>query len=131
MGFQQQILDHLFIAFLSTMGSLFVVIPSNLAGLYFPLIGCVLNLVGVTFIFYLLYKYFYQKKYQTIDAPVIYGWWFYLSVSFALTFSSPIIVREAWLAPNFEFFFILVPLTAYVLFELYSFRLGIKNWMKS
>lgn len=131
MGFQQQILDHLFIAFLSTMGSLFVVIPSNLTGLYFPLFGCLLNFVGVTFIFYLLYKYFYQKKYQTIESPFLYGWWFYLSLSFAITFSSPIITREAWFGPHSEILFILIPLTAYVLFELYSFRLGIRNWMKS
>lgn len=131
MGFQQQILDHLFIAFLSTMGSLFVVIPSNLTGLYFPLLGCLLNFVGITFIFYLLYKYFYQKKYQSIESPSLYGWWFYLSLSFAITFSSPIIMREAWFGANFEILFILIPLTAYVLFELYSFRLGIRNWMKS
>lgn len=130
MGFQQQVLDNMFVAFLSSFGSLVVVIPSNYAGIHFPLIGCMLNIFGACAIFYFIYKYFYQKKFHTIHAPQIFGWWIYLSISFALAFSAPIILRESWIAHEYSFIFTLIPLVSFVLFEIYSFRLGIKNWIK-
>ena len=129
MGFQQQILDHLFIAFITAIASLLIVIPSNFAGIYFPIIGCLLNTIGVLYLFFLLYKFYYLKKYQLIKSPALYYWWFYLSLSFAFTFSTPIIQRENWLSSHILAFSLLIPLLAYVLFELYSFRLGVKNWM--
>lgn len=131
MGFQQQILDNLLIAFVSAVASLVVVIPANLIGLWNPYIGCLVNLIGISSLFFLLYKYYYQKKYQNIEQPSLTLWWVYLSLSFAFTFSVPIIQREKWLSFNLFPFMIFIPLMAYIFFELYSFRLGIKNWIKS
>lgn len=131
MGFQQQILDNLLIAFVSAVASLVVVIPANLIGLWSPFIGCLVNLIGISSLFFLLYKYYYQKKYQNIEQPSLTLWWVYLSLSFAFTFSGPIIQREQWLSFDLFPFMIFIPLMAYIFFELYSFRLGIKNWIKS
>ncbi len=129
MGFQQQILDQLFIAFITSIASLAIVIPSNFIGLYFPFIGLSFVFFGTGYLFYLLYIYYYQKKFHPITPPYLFLWWIYLTISFSLVFSLPIFITFKWRFANMEIFLMINSLVAFISFELYSYRLSLKNWL--
>lgn len=131
MGFQQQILDQLFVAFLTSLASLIVVLPANYIGIYYPFIGVVLIFIGTSYLFYLLYYRFYLKKFHLINPPYIFAWWVYLTMSFTLTFSIPTLFAHRWLPPGLDAYFLINSIIAFISFELYSYRLTLKNWIAS
>ena len=131
MGFQQQVLDQLFIAFLSAFGALLVSLPANFIGLEHPTLGLVINCVGCAILFRVVYRFYFIKKFQIIPSPIVYFWWTVLAFVFSFALSSPIILRESWITPDWDFLFLFLPLLGFIGFEIYNYHLALRRWFFS
>lgn len=128
MGFQQQVLDQLFIAFLSAFGALIISLPANFIGFDHPELGLIINGLGCAFLFKLVYRYYFMKKFQSIPSPIIYFWWIVLATAFSFALSSPIFLRESWITKDWDFLFLFLPLLGFISFEIYSYHLALRRW---
>lgn len=128
MGFQQQVLDQLFIAFLSAFGALLVSLPANFIGFEYPALGIIINGVGCALLFRLVYRFYFIKKFQSIPSPIVYFWWMILALVFSFALSSPIFQREAWITKDWDFLFLFLPLAGFIGFEVYNYHLALRRW---
>ncbi len=122
MGFQQKILDHIFIAFLTSISSISIALLAMFVSMHFLLLGLIINFLGAVLIFIFSYKYYYTKRFYPIPNNHKIAWLVILSLSFSFAFSTPILGREKIITENLELIGTLIPLISFLGFELYSFR---------
>ncbi len=129
MGFQQKILDHIFVAFLTSISSISIALFALFISMYSIYLGLFFNLIGALFIFIFCYKYYYTKRFYPIPKNHQIAWLLILSMSFSFAFSIPILGREKILSENLELFGTLIPLVSFVGFEIYSFKNSLQQFI--
>ncbi len=122
MGFQQNLLDQMVIAFLSSIGSMAVAIIGILCSLIHPLFGLCMNFLGLSLLFPTIYKWYYCKKFGKLSKSLEWTWWILLTLTFGFSLSMPILVRELWMREHNEWLAAVIPLITFVGFEIETYK---------
>ncbi len=129
MGFQQSILDQIIIAFISAIGSIMLAIIAFFLSYENLLAGLSVNFIGLFILFFALYRYYYKNKFGELSTADQLTWWIILSVSFGYALCMPILLREKILSDSVEWTSLVLPLIAFVLFEIQTFKVHFKKYI--